>query len=52
VIGWKSCLLWTAHTPCGVNSSRKSNQIKSNSDAALSVANHPSTYTQTWQTNN
>jgi hypothetical protein len=24
----------------------------SNSDAALSVANHPSTYTQTWQTNN
>jgi hypothetical protein len=30
VIGWKSCLLWTAHTPCGVNSLRKSNQIKSN----------------------
>jgi len=29
VIGWKSCLLWTAHTPCGVNSLRKSNQIKS-----------------------
>jgi hypothetical protein len=29
-IGWKSCLLWTAHTPCGVNSLRKSNQIKSN----------------------
>jgi hypothetical protein len=27
-IGWKSCLLWTAHTPCGVNSLRKSNQIK------------------------
>jgi hypothetical protein len=23
-------LLWTAHTPCGVNSLRKSNQIKSN----------------------
>jgi hypothetical protein len=23
----KSCLLWTAHTPCGVNSLRKSNQI-------------------------
>jgi hypothetical protein len=22
-------LLWTAHTPCGVNSLRKSNQIKS-----------------------
>jgi hypothetical protein len=30
VIGWKSCLLWAAHTPCGVNSLRKSNQIKSN----------------------
>jgi hypothetical protein len=30
VIGWKPCLLWTAHTPCGVNSLRKSNQIKSN----------------------
>jgi hypothetical protein len=29
VIGWKSCLLWTAHTPCGINSLRKSNQIKS-----------------------
>jgi hypothetical protein len=37
VIGWKSCLLWTAHTPCGVNSLRKSNQIKSNQTIAMAL---------------
>jgi hypothetical protein len=37
VIGWNSCLLWTAHTPCGVNSLRKSNQIKSNQVCQVSL---------------
>jgi hypothetical protein len=32
MIGWKLYLLWTAHTPCGVNSLRNSNQIKSSDE--------------------
>jgi hypothetical protein len=31
-------LLWTAHTPCGVNSLRKSNQIESNQMQTIKVA--------------
>jgi hypothetical protein len=34
-------LLWTAHTPCGVNSLRKSNQIKSNSTVEWKGINKP-----------